>query len=180
LPAEPFQRLFFALWPDDPVRAALGELASSLGIGAGRRVKPENLHVTLVFLGTTSRDQRACVERCADAVRAPPFSLTLDRTEWWRRPQVVWAGSSEAPTPLVQVVSDLRAGCSTCGFPPEERPFQVHATLARQVSAEPRARPFDPIPWRVRSFSLVESTLSQAGSSYQVVREWPLEGTGSR
>jgi 2'-5' RNA ligase len=143
-------------------------------MGSGRRVKPESLHVTLVFLGGTSRDQRACVERCADAVRAPAFDLTLDRFAWWRRPQVVWAGASAVPEPLAHIVSALREGCAACGFAPEERPFAVHATLARKVTAEPPARSFDPIPWRVRGFCLVESSLSPSGSSYRVVREWRL------
>lgn len=168
------QRLFFALWPDDRVRAALARLASGLRLRQGRWVRPENLHVTLVFLGAVSADRRGCVEEVAAGVRAGPFDLALDQVGWWRRPQVLWAGASVTPEPLRRLVEGLREGCARCGFSPEERPFEVHATLARKVFREPPPAAIEPIFWAVGAFSLVRSSLSPAGSAYAVVRSWTL------
>ncbi len=171
---EPAQRLFFALWPDPAVRAALAALSARVRLRQGRWVRPENLHVTLVFLGAVDARRRACVEAAADAVRAGAVSIALDRTGWWRRPQVLWAGSSATPEPLRELVRQLQAGCEACGFPREARAFQVHATLARKVFTEPPAFAFEPIPWRVADFALVESALTPTGSEYKVLRTWPL------
>lgn len=173
------QRLFFALWPDDRVRRALGELAERGGLRHGRRVPLENLHITLVFLGAVTPEQRACVESVAGTLRVPAFLLTLDRTGWWRRPQVFWAGASEVPPPLLTLVDGLRSGCQGCGFPPEERPFAAHATLARKVAGPPRGDAPGALAWPVEAFSLVESHLAPEGSVYRVLRTWPLEPRAS-
>lgn len=172
------QRLFFALWPDDGVRAELARLCDRACPRESRRVKPENLHVTLVFLGATTADQRSCVEGVAGEIRVPRFGLAVDRIGWWRRPQVLWAGCSGTPEPLRDLVTGLRSGCAQCGFAPQERPFEVHATLARHVRRESPVVPFDPIAWAVDRFSLVESRLSPGGSEYRVLRSWRLVGVG--
>ena len=171
---ESAQRLFFALWPDPAVRAALAGVTAGLKLPRGRLTPPQNLHVTLVFLGGADTARRACVEAAADAIQAKGFAVTLDRTGWWRRPQVFWAGSSVTPPPLLDLVRALQAGCEACGFPRENRPFEVHATLARKVPAEPPALDLEPIPWPVDHFVLVESALTPAGSEYRVLRTWPL------
>ena len=168
------QRLFFALWPEEAVRGALASIPARLPLRHGRWVRPENLHVTLVFLGAVSLAQRACVEAAADAIRARAFAVSLDRSGWWRRPQVFWAGASVTPEPLLDLVTALQAGCEACGFQPEDRAFRVHATLARKVAVEPPPLQLDPIPWPVSHFVLVASTLSAGGSDYRVVRTWPL------
>jgi 2'-5' RNA ligase len=168
------RRLFFALWPDDEVRVALYRPSSRVRLRHGRWVRPENLHVTLVFLGAVDAAQRACVEAAADAIRGRSFTLLLDRSGWWRRPQVLWAGASEIPEPALELVKALQAGCEACGFEREARAFRVHATLARKVVVEPPPLELPPVPWQVRGFVLVESTLAPGGSDYRVVRTWPL------
>ena len=109
---ESAQRLFFALWPDPAVRAALAGVTARLTLPRGRLTPPQNLHVTLVFLGAADAARRACVEAAADGVQAEGFTVTLDRTGWWRRPQVFWAGSSVTPQPLLDLVGALQAGCA--------------------------------------------------------------------
>jgi len=172
------QRLFFALWPDDAVRAALVRAAEHPRLARGRRVRAENLHVTLLFLGDTAPGQRTCAEQLAETVRASPFTLVIDQSGWWRRPQVAWVGCAEVPEALSGLVAHLRAGSKGCGFSPEERPFAVHVTVARRVLREPTAVPLDPIRWAVDRFSLVESSLSPGGSAYRVLRTWPLGDLG--
>ncbi len=74
------QRLFFALWPEPALQQHLAMTAAALlPRDAGRRVRAENLHCTLVFLGAVEAAQRLCLEDAASLVRAEPFTLTLDR-----------------------------------------------------------------------------------------------------
>src|SRR3972149_1423476 len=92
-------RTFIAIELSDAVRRALGDLQLQLkGERAGRFVRwvaPENIHLTLKFLGAVdagklSALQPAIAEACAGI---PPFALMLAGIGAFpntRRPNVVW------------------------------------------------------------------------------------------
>ncbi|NIR61028.1 MAG: RNA 2',3'-cyclic phosphodiesterase [Gammaproteobacteria bacterium] len=171
-------RLFFALWPDPTVRAALEGLGREAPGGSrGRRIAAPNLHLTLVFLGWSDAELQACAERVAGTAAGEtgvgPFTLELDRVGHFRRTQVLWVGASRTPPPLAELVGALNRGLEGCGVPPPGRAFRPHVTVARKVR---RAQPveIDPVPWRVERFSLVRSTLHPEGARYEVLAEWPL------
>jgi len=171
------QRLFFALWPEPELQDQLARAGAALiSADRGRLVQPENLHCTLVFLGNVDPDQRICVEASADQVRGRPFLLRLDRFGYFRRPQVAWIGCSALPPQLSQLVTDLGAGCNSCGFPPERRPFEAHLTIARKVRRDPGRPLMMAIDWPVDRFALVESVTSSEGVRYRPLRYWPLAG----
>ncbi len=168
------QRLFFALWPDDGLRDRTGQLARDHLHGCGRRVRRENLHITLVFLGAVDGPRRACVEAAGDSIRGQPFTLELDRITWWSRPRVLFAGCSEIPPALLDLVGELKRGCQGCGFEPERRPYRAHLTLARKVAVGQPSTTVEAMPWHVRDFCLVESRTLTTGAEYSVLRMWPL------
>lgn len=170
------QRLFLALWPDDEVRAQLAGLARHSLHKTGKRVPTENIHITLAFLGSVDAERRACVEAVAGNISAPPFVLNLDQLGYWRRPRVLWAGASQVPDPLLKLVHDLNTGLKSCGFEPENRPFQAHATLARKVTDGGPVISVDPVVWRVEGFRLIESLTLPTGAVYKEVRAWRLTG----
>ncbi|MEE9595273.1 MAG: RNA 2',3'-cyclic phosphodiesterase [Acidiferrobacterales bacterium] len=169
------QRLFFALWPDEDTRERLATLA--LDDITGRRVSRDNLHVTLAFLGAVDKHARSCVEHVASQVRAPSFTLHMDDVGYWRKPRILWVRASRLPSPLVQLLSSLNDGLSTCGFKPERREYRAHVTLARKVHKSIAHRSIDSILWPINSFVLVESRTLPAGASYQVLRTWSLKDT---
>lgn len=169
------QRLFFALWPAPAQNAALSALLARLPAGLGRPVSPANLHITLVFLGAVSAGQRQALETAADRISAPPCLLTLDRFGYWRKPQIVWAGGGRTPPPLLALVGQLQCAAQACGLKVDSRPYQAHLTLCRKVRRPPRALPeFEPLPWPVTAFSLVESCTRPAGVRYELRRTWAL------
>lgn len=171
------QRLFFALWPDEALQRQLATAAAALlPRTSGRRVRPENLHCTLVFLGGVDAGQRLCVEAAADVLAVPAFDLRFDRFGYFRRPQVAWLGCSHTPPALLDLVGQLGHGCDACGFPPERRPYEVHLTVARKLRRDPGRSPFMPIDWRVERFALVESVSTDEGVRYQPLRFWALRG----
>ncbi len=174
MPENATQRLFFALWPDDGLRDWMGKLVRHHLHNRGRPVRRENLHITLVFLGSVDAPRRACVEAAAAAIRGQPFALELDRLSWWPRPRVVFAAVSRPPSALLELVGELKRACGECGFEPERRPYRAHLTLARKVSRGPPPMELEAQAWDVRDFCLVESRTLSAGAEYSVLRSWPL------
>lgn len=153
----------------------LANAAAALLPDRGRRVRAENLHATLVFLGDVTHDQRLCVEAAADGIRGMVFDLRFDRFGYFRRPQVAWLGCTATPPALARLVAALGGGCGACGFPPENRRYEVHLTIARQVRSDPGRPPIMAIDWPVDRFALVESTSNENGVLYTPLRFWPLK-----
>jgi 2'-5' RNA ligase len=169
------QRLFFALWPNDSLRDRLYALVPhALERGSGRRVSRENLHVTLVFLGSVDAKTRTCIEQVASALNGESFTLTFDELGYWPKPRVVWVGASCLPEPLRQLVGELNSQLSVCGIEPEKREYRAHMTLARKVKKWINRGQIDPIDWPVSDFVLVESCTQPSGVTYQVLRSWAL------
>lgn len=169
------QRLFFALWPEPELQKRLARAAAALLPHAdGRRAREANLHCTLVFLGAVEAAQRLCVEDAASLVRAEPFTLTLDRLGYFRRPQVAWLGCTTTPAALQTLVAGLRYGAATCGFSPEQRPYEVHLTVVRKLRSDPGRLPLMPITWPVEQFALMESVSESDGVHYRPLRIWDL------
>lgn len=178
-PETAVKRLFFALWPDEALRQKLYALGGGQpGNNRGRRIPPENLHLTLAFLGYVDAERQTRLEREASAIRLPAFSLTLDRAGFWSRQGILWVGGAP-PQELLALVAALNRAIAACGLEPETRPFRVHLTLARNVR-RPRLEPnraIEPLAWRVGQFALVASQMRRLGARYDVLRTWPLERT---
>lgn len=170
-------RLFFALWPDEPVRAAIARKTEALAVSlGGRRVPPANLHVTLAFLGDVAADRLERIEASAERVRLEPFAIALSRLDLWGRARVLVLQDPEPPAGLFDVVAQLQRSLRVAGLDLEDRPYRMHVTLARNVprglSLVETATAIEPIAWPVRSFVLIQSRVSQAGSEYGVLKEW--------
>jgi 2'-5' RNA ligase len=175
--AGPSHRLFFALWPGDPLRQALAaRVAALVAPGTGRAQRPDQLHLTLEFMGSVPADRLPAVLEAAGEVRAEPFELTLDALEYWRRPQVLCLVAREIPSALEGLVQALRAGLATRGFDTERRPYRAHLTLARKIARPPELAPTDPVRWPATDFVLVESITERSGSIYRPLATWPLQG----
>ncbi|MCL4801679.1 MAG: RNA 2',3'-cyclic phosphodiesterase [Burkholderiales bacterium] len=166
-------RLFFALWPDDAVRDALAAWARELHRACGgRTTRPQNLHVTLAFLGDTDGGRLPELKAAAGSVAPRAFELVLDRPGYWKHNRIAWAGASETPEALQAMVVDLRAALGAAGFRFDEKPFVSHVTLLRKGNS-PRALPrLDPIVWRGCGFTLIRSVPGAEGSDYAVEAEW--------
>ncbi len=173
----PAKRLFFALWPDEALRQRLYALGGELlRDHRGRRLPPQNLHLTLAFLGSVGAERQACLERVASAIRLPAFTLMLDQAGFWPRKGLLWAGGTP-PEALLALVHGINQGLRTCGLEPETRPFQVHLTLARNVRGLhlDRDRTIAPLAWKVSQFALAASQTLPEGARYDILKTWRLE-----
>ncbi|MGQ0656692.1 MAG: RNA 2',3'-cyclic phosphodiesterase [Chromatiales bacterium] len=173
-PARRSQRLFFALWPDAQVRGSLASLTVALPAKAGRAVPAENQHVTLVFLGGVTSEQRQCVERAADALRATPFSLQLSHCGYWSQSRIAWLGTRTIPAELTALHAALAAGAQACGVRVDSRPYAPHVTIMRDARRSVFTDPPVAIHWEVQSFVLAESQTASAGVHYEVLKTWAL------
>lgn len=172
-------RLFFALWPEPQVRAALEQRVQGLirPLG-GKPQRPDQWHVTLEFLGDVASERQAALHRAADRVRAEPFTLAFDALDHWRRPQVYCLASSQPSAPLMTLVRRLREALAEEGFAPDDREFRPHVTLARKVKAARRGALDPPLEWPADRFALVRSVTDPAGSRYEPLHWWNLSGQG--
>jgi len=173
------KRLFFALWPDPEVRSRLAALQSALPQQQGNWVYPEDLHITLQFLGPVDPAQQACIAEAAGAVHAEPFDLEIDRLDFWSKPRIVWAGVEGVPPQLKQLVEDLGQNLEQCGFQPEKRAYRPHVTLLRKTTPIENHPLEKPIPWHVDHFVLVESRPGGDPPWYRPLEGWSL-GEGGR
>ena len=169
------QRLFFALWPDDGIRQELVRIGSRLPRHDGRAPHPEDLHITLVFLGPVAPEQYACVLAAGGRVHAAPVELSIEHVGYWKRPRILWCAPAEIPPALSELVSALQQELTSCGFQPEKRRYSPHITLARKAKPVPAYALSQPLLWRVESLALVASHSGRKPPRYQVIKKWALD-----
>lgn len=153
-------RLFVALNVDRTARRAIVRLQENLwGVGCGGLTRPENLHLTLAFLGQTNPDRLEDLRKAMDQTGAEPLELIFDRLGVFRRESgdIWWLGMEENRA-LQAVQSRLAHALRQARFPVEDRKFIAHLTLARRV--RPRHDPGrleKPIRTRAAAISLMRS-----------------------
>ena len=177
-------RLFFALWPDEAMQAALARSVSAIvreavEIDGGRAVPAQNFHLTLAFLGTVPLSRVVVVKsvgaRCAEAFSGDSLSITLDTIEHWRKPQVLVATSSRETPGATELASALLSGLARENFAPDLKPFHAHATFVRKVRRVTRdVRMPAPLAWSFTHLHLIESRSGSDGSAYSTVEKWVL------
>ena len=131
-------RCFVAIELPEEIRRRLGELQKRLGKldRFVRWVRPEQIHLTVKFLGEVA--DRRVPEVCAAAVTAAgaaeSFEIEVSGTgcfpdRGWVR--VLWAGIPELPPALLAVQQAMEQRYAELGFPKENRAFRPHLTLGR-------------------------------------------------
>ncbi len=163
-------RLFVGVYPPPSVLDALRALPRADAPGV-RWVPPEQLHVTMRFIGDAETEEVAArLDRVAPTLR--PASVDLG-------PQVSRLGRNVVCIPargldeLATGVIDATAGL---GEPPEERPFRGHITLARlrrRAACGLTGAPFH-ASFDADRLHLVQSITRSEGAEHTVVRSWDL------
>ena len=164
-------RLFFALWPDQRVRASLSDLTQVVRAGCGGRImQPRNLHLTLAFLGDTSDAHREAAVAAASRVTVSSFDLLIDRGGYFRQARgrgVVWVGCATDPS-LESLAARLRSSLREAGVPFDRKAFVPHVTLLRDARAPTAPLAFQPVQWAVQHFALIASTRDAQGPLYRI------------
>lgn len=168
-------RVFFALWPDDAVRAAMAMAARAMHrVMHGRRTRDATLHLTLVFLGIVDGRQFARLQALPGSLLTGKFPLVFDTWACWPHNRIGWAGPSQVPEAMRALVGNLETWLRAAGFTLEQRPFTPHVTLIRGARCAAMPAPLAPIEWQVEELVLVRSQLLPQGAQYQHAARWPL------
>lgn len=121
-------RIFVALEPSSAFREALAALQERLRVAGvdGRYLTPDNLHLTLAFIGMWPED----VTNLLPSVQKP-FPVTLSHVGIFPGAKVLWAGIEHCEA-LDDLARQVRRGLSEAGIPFDRREFNPHITLARK------------------------------------------------
>lgn len=171
------RRLFLALWlTSAEQRRCVGLLQASLPRDAGRRTLPQDLHLTLLFLGQVSPMRQARLEVLLARVRATPFRLRLASLQCWHGGRLCCLTAGMVPE-LLQLHRKLRACVRRAGMVVESRALRPHITLARDVPRAVAATVARDVPalWLAAdAFCLVASEPHAHATRYRVLRRWPM------
>lgn len=179
---KPSHRLFFALLPDDAVRAQIAERADALrrdGVIDARWVDPARYHVTVAFLGDHRKLRPAMIDAArlaASRMRVAPFVWTLDQAASFggRRPPCVLQ-SAKVSRPLQTLWLQLRSELAQVRLGGRiEREFRAHLTVAYSHRDHLPPTPITPIDWPVRSIALMHSAVGT--HDYTVLESQDLPG----
>lgn len=168
-------RLFVAVWPPDDVLDRLAVLPRPEVDGL-RWTDQDHWHVTLRFLGSVDDVEpvRAALAGVAMAAGGPVRAVlgpAVDRFSQ-RVLHVPVAGLNGIAAAVVESTAHL-------GKRPDDRAFNGHVTLARaardaKVDLRPLTGTAISAEWEVGSVCLVESRLSPAGATYEVLDRFEL------
>jgi len=165
------KRLFFALCPSERTRKQINLLNQSIKVEGLKKVKADNLHVTLLFLGSTPAEAEKRVRLAVENIRIQPFSLYFDQLIFWEKPKILCLTTEQYDPQLAILVDALKKLVEQCGISIEDRTYKPHITLARKAR-ELINTEVQPIEWRAGSFCLLESCSSAYGIDYRVLQCW--------
>jgi RNA 2',3'-cyclic 3'-phosphodiesterase len=174
-------RLFTAIQIPSGIGAGIGALLDRLRpLAKLSWTTPQNLHVTLTFIGEWPEERLEEVNRALDAVPRPgPIEIAVRGLGWFpndHNPRVFWAGIEAGD--LAMLARDSRQALSAIGVALEDREFHPHLTLARRRKPVPVDRLRDEVSgissedlgrFRAESFFLYLSK----GGMYVKLREFP-------
>lgn len=160
------------------------EMASGLqqNLGCtGRRIRAENIHLTLVFVGNVDNHGLQALCRAAEEIAKAgkrPFELVLQETGYWKHNHIAYAAPRDIPLALEELVGILREAIESAGFSAEERAYKPHVTLMRDATCSPLSRTMEairPVVWKVHEWLLVKSEQTGGGLVYSPIGRWPLD-----
>ena len=131
-------RTFIAVELNEGARSYLHQQVQRLArsLPRVRWTDTEKLHLTLAFLGELDDAQleQALTATEETAQTAQPFAVRMGSLGFFgpaQNPRVIWTGVAGHLQPLLALQSVLAGRLAQAGFPPEERAYSPHLTLAR-------------------------------------------------
>ena len=134
----PTTRAFIAIPLPEGIQKALGELQGRLkkDLPEVRWTKPENMHLTLKFLGEVGNNLLGSIEKALheNVSSYEAFSCRINQLDTFPPkgpPRVIWVGFQEKTGTLSKLASSIDQTMKTFSFPKEKRAFTPHLTLGR-------------------------------------------------
>jgi RNA 2',3'-cyclic 3'-phosphodiesterase len=171
-------RLFVGIDLPPELKLQLSLMAS--GLPGAKWVDAGNYHLTLRFIGEVDEGAAADIDVALTRIRAPRFDVTLASIGHFGL-RMLWVGI-ERNAALQHLHEKIESAVSRLGFPPEERRYTPHVTLARLKGvSEGRLQAYlgahalyRAAPFAVDHFSLVASYLTKSAAIYESQADYPL------
>ena len=175
-------RLFIAVDLPETIRKNLAGM--SFGIPGAKWVSPEQLHLTVRFIGDVDGALFRDIKNILDEVSLTPFSLQLRGVGYFPprgAPRVLWIGLKKSE-PLQLLRKKIDSRLLQVRVEPEGRKFSPHITLARLKNSPVQKIAnflsgnglFSQEPFLVEDFKLYSSILSSKGAYHRVERIYSL------
>jgi 2'-5' RNA ligase len=105
-------------------------------------VQPQNIHVTMRFLGNISPNMIDPIYEEMEKVSFAPFEIELRGLGAFptlRYARVIWAGIKRGTEELTDISNQLEPRLRGLGFKPDRKGFSPHLTIARVKSGRNKA-----------------------------------------
>jgi 2'-5' RNA ligase len=147
-------------------------------------VEPQNIHVTIRFLGDIAPNMVEKVFEEMQKVQFAPFEAQIEGLGVFpdlRYPRVVWVGITEGADQLKNVFNQLEPRLRGLGFTPDPKGFSPHLTIARVKSGKNKAQLADFVTKnahqcfgtiKAECLRLKKSDLTPRGPIYSMLKEF--------
>ncbi len=174
-------RTFISISIPENIRQAIAGYQESMSgmINSIRWTKPENIHITLKFIGEIREE---LVDRIIKNVMDQPpylgsFDLEISGAGVFpniKRPRIYWIGITSGQKQLSRLASDLEDRLEPLGIAREKRPFKPHITIGRAKKGSPvsglkeniESEVLSPLSFHVDRIHLMKSVLKPSGAEY--------------
>ena len=178
-------RLFIAIDLPEAITERLSTM--SCGLPGARWVQPEQMHLTLRFIGEVDGTMFKDIQDSLAGIRFESFAIQLQDVGFFpprKKPKVVWAGlGEEGREQLIRLRNHIESAMVELGLEPEGRKYAPHITLARLHNTpanrvgrflEQHSMFFMP-SFRVNGFTLYSSVLNERGARHYIEQVYPLD-----
>ncbi|RJP14535.1 MAG: RNA 2',3'-cyclic phosphodiesterase [Candidatus Abyssobacteria bacterium SURF_5] len=183
-------RMFVAITLHGSLHTTLGEIIGKLS-SSGAKVKwvePENVHLTLKFLGNVEEERLpeifAACGRAAEGFG--PIDLEMRALGCFpnnKSPRIVWLGIQRGVEAVTRLQEKVERELQAIGFSKEEKPFRAHLTIGRVKGKQGISRLCRLLEeerniflgsMRAEKISVMKSKTLPAGPVYTELRAIPL------
>ena len=172
-------RTFIGVDLPETLKEVIAGLVRELNVKQLKLVEKENLHVTMLFLGSINIDKVDYVKGLLSRINYKRFKIAVEGLGVFspKRPRVLFADITEGSDELRSIYNELYNDLKANGFVLEDRPYTPHITLARikWLDAGSRNSLLEFIDTHKERFgefycetlSLKQSTLTEKGPIYR-------------
>ncbi len=173
-------RLFVAVDIDEELRQKFVPLLKLLSSFKGiKAVEPENLHITIKFLGEVNESNAERIKRELEKIEFSPFEIEFSGIGFFPNPnymRVVWVGAKSEG--IYRLADEVEKRMKNIGFK-KDKDFKAHLTVGRikRIDQAGKTRLLGELEeynrdfgsMIVKNFKLKKSTLTPQGPIYQDV-----------
>lgn len=185
-------RTFIAVELSSAVRRRAGELIAHLQTAEAKVtwVRPEQMHVTLKFLGDVPNIEvpKVCAAVVSGSAACEPFELGLHRAGAFpdvERARTLWIGVDRGLEPVRALQHSVESQLARLGFPKERRQFHPHLTIGRVRQGGPELQDLSQLLNQFADFNagtcsigevlVLGSFLDPSGPTHEVLGRAPLK-----